>query len=92
MLIRKLGRVPRDAKPWIPVASLGPLIIFGHYDPTATQLWGVPEFLAIKVVITAEKYQEVYDDLIQRLGMNPVGPENSNRYWRRSTGSLRIIR
>ena len=80
MLIRKLGRVPRDSKPWIPVASLGPLIIFGHYDPTATELWGVPEFLAIKVVITAEKYQEVYDDLIQRLRMNPVGPENANEF------------
>ena len=42
MLIRKLGRLPRDARPWIPVASLGPAIIFGHYDPTATELWGVP--------------------------------------------------
>jgi type II secretory ATPase GspE/PulE/Tfp pilus assembly ATPase PilB-like protein len=79
-LVRKLGRVPRELHPWIPVASLGPLIILGHYNPGAQELWGIPEFLVIKMVITAEKYKEIYDDLIQRLRMNPVAQENSNEF------------
>ncbi len=80
MLIRKLGRVPREQHPWIPVSALGPLLIMGHYNPAVTEMWGVPEFLVIRVVITPEKYQEIYDDLIQRLRLNPVAPENANEF------------
>ncbi len=76
VLIRKLGRTPREAHPWIPVANLGPLIIFGHYNPAAQELWGVPEFLTVRVAITPEKYKELYDDLIERLRMSPVSAEN----------------
>ncbi len=80
MIVRKLGRVPREPHPWIPLASMGPLVVLGHYNPAAQELWGIPEFLVIRVVITEEKYKEIYDDLIQRLRMNPVAPENANEF------------
>lgn len=80
LIVRKLGRVPREPHPWIPVASMGPLIIMGHYNPASREMWGVPEFLVLRMVITPDKYKQIYDDLIQRLRMNPVVAENAHEF------------
>jgi type II secretory ATPase GspE/PulE/Tfp pilus assembly ATPase PilB-like protein len=80
VLVKKLGRAPHEPHPWIPVATAGPLLIFGHHDPAAMELWGVPEFLTIRVVLTPDKYKELYDDLIQRLRINPVAAENAYEF------------
>jgi hypothetical protein len=32
-LIRKLGRVPYVADPWLPVTTIGPLLVMAHHNP-----------------------------------------------------------
>ena len=61
---------------WI-VGHVGPLLIMGHYNPASTEMWGVPEFLVIKVVISTEKYKQLHDDLLERVRLNPVNAENA---------------
>ena len=66
--IRKLGRVPYVADPWLPVTVIGPLLVMAHHNPRAGDLWGVPSFLTIRVIITQEQYQSSRKDLVQRFG------------------------
>ena len=32
-LVRLLGRSPQTPAPWLPVATLGPLVIMAHHNP-----------------------------------------------------------
>jgi type II secretory ATPase GspE/PulE/Tfp pilus assembly ATPase PilB-like protein len=75
-LIRKLGRVPYVADPWLPVTTLGPLLVMAHHNPRAADLWGVPPFLTIRVLITQEQYQNTRQDLVQRFGQMPISQSN----------------
>ena len=47
-MVRHLGRLPHTAEPWLPLATLGPLLIVGHYDPASSDTWGLPSFLIIR--------------------------------------------
>lgn len=71
-LVRHLGRLPQAAEPWLPLSTLGPLLIMGHYRPDGTDLWGVPEALVVKVLLTREDYRDVGKDLLGRLGLQPL--------------------
>ena len=55
-MLRKLGRVAEGDAPWVPIGSMGPLIIIAHCDPNSEDTWGIPDLLCVKVVISAEKY------------------------------------
>jgi type II secretory ATPase GspE/PulE/Tfp pilus assembly ATPase PilB-like protein len=74
--IRRLGRVPYVSDPWLPVSTMGPLIIMAHHNPLATDLWGVPPFLTIRVLITAEQYLKTRKDLVQRFGELPIAQQS----------------
>lgn len=76
-LIRKLGRVPYVADPWLPVTTIGPLLVMAHHNPKAGDLWGVPPFLTIRVLITPEQYQNTRKDLVQRFGQMPISQSNT---------------
>lgn len=76
-MIRKLGRVPYVADPWLPVSAIGPLIVMAHHNPKAGDLWGVPPFLTIRVLITQEQYQNTRKDLVQRFGQMPISQSNA---------------
>ena len=71
-ILRKLGRVPSGDFPWIPVGSLGPLIIIAHHDPLNEDSWGIPDILCVKTVINRDKYHCLLDDLLSRLDHNPL--------------------
>ena len=71
-ILRKLGRVPSGDSPWVPVGSLGPLIIIAHYDPENGDTWGIPDILCVKAVIKRDKYRCLLDDLQSRLDHNPL--------------------
>ncbi|MEM7600118.1 MAG: hypothetical protein AAF357_01730, partial [Verrucomicrobiota bacterium] len=53
--LRRLGRFPATDTPWLPVATLGPSLIFAHYAPKSGDMWGVPPSLAIRVAISREQ-------------------------------------
>jgi len=76
-LMRKLGRFPREDDPWLPVATLGPLLIVAHHNPKAVEMWGIPSFLAVRVVISREQYDSVRQDLVSRTTSNPLPQENA---------------
>ena len=76
-LIRKLGRVPYVADPWLPVTTIGPLLVMAHHNPRAGDLWGVPPFLTIRVLVTSEQYQNTRKDLVQRFGQMPISQSNA---------------
>ncbi len=76
-VVRKLGRVPYVADPWLPITMIGPLLVMAHHNPRAGDLWGVPPFLVIRVLITAEQYQNTRKDLVQRFGQMPINQSNA---------------
>src|SRR5580698_1235395 len=50
--VRKLGRLPQSAEPWLPVSTLGPLLVLAHHNHAATDFWGVPRCLTVQILIT----------------------------------------
>lgn len=75
-MVRQLGRLPRTAEPWLPLATLGPLLIVGHYRPDETDFWGLPPFLVIRTLIARSEYVDVGKDLQGRLGIQPMDADN----------------
>jgi len=75
-LVRMLGRVPHVADPWLPLSTMGPLIVMGHYNPRAGDLWGVPPVFTIRVLISQEQYQNTRKDLVHRFGQIPLAQQN----------------
>ncbi len=74
--VRQIGRLPRSAEPWLPVATVGPLVVMSHYRPAEEDFWGVPGFLVIRTLVSREDYVEVGKDLQGRLGMQPMAATN----------------
>ncbi|MBL9154796.1 MAG: type II/IV secretion system protein [Verrucomicrobiales bacterium] len=74
--LRKLGRFPNTNAPWLPVANLGPLLIFAHHNPKTDDLWGVPACFAVKIAISSEQYEAIRKDLVMRLQSNPLPRTN----------------
>ena len=75
-LLRKLGRLATSKEPWLPVGSIGPLLVVGHYKAGEEELWGVPEALTVKILITEEIYKAVHKDLGERLRYKPIPAKN----------------
>ncbi|MEO0413950.1 MAG: GspE/PulE family protein [Verrucomicrobiota bacterium] len=70
-LIRRVGKIPHTAEPWLPVSTLGPLLIFAHHRPTSQDFWGIPEFMAVQVIISKTQYEAIRSDLIARVSAAP---------------------
>ncbi len=75
-LLRRLGRFPHSDNPWLPVATLGPCLVFAHHAPRSADMWGVPPFLAVKIAISQEQYEKIRKDLVMRLSASPLPREN----------------
>ncbi|NRB44986.1 MAG: Flp pilus assembly complex ATPase component TadA, partial [Verrucomicrobiales bacterium] len=71
-LLRKIGRMPSGDEPWIPIGTLGPLLILGHFNPTSDDTWGIPDYLCVKVVISKSSYTTIFEDLQSRLDFKPL--------------------
>jgi type II secretory ATPase GspE/PulE/Tfp pilus assembly ATPase PilB-like protein len=74
--LRKLGRMPQSAEPWLPVATVGPLLVMAHHNPRGGDFWGVPTALTVRVLITQEQYHKTRQDLVARCQQNPLAQEN----------------
>ena len=74
--LRKLGRMPQTAEPWLPVATVGPLLVMAHYNPRAGDLWGVPLALTVRVLISQEQYAKTRQDLVSRCQHTPLAQMN----------------
>ncbi len=75
-LVRLLGRSPRTAAPWLPVATLGPLVIMVHHNPKSEDTWGLPDFLCVKVVVSHQQYERLRKDMVMRITAMPISDAN----------------
>lgn len=75
-LLRRLGRFPHSNTPWLPVTTLGPCLVFAHHAPRSSDMWGVPPFLAVKIAISQEQYENLRKDLVMRFSTSPLPREN----------------
>ncbi len=73
-VFRELGAEwnPEDDQPWLPVGSVGPLLIVGHFNPAITATWAIAECFLIRVLLEEPQYWEYYEDLTQRMQARPL--------------------
>lgn len=71
-LVRRLGRAPVACHPWLPVGTLGPLLIMGHCNPAATDFWGVAEPFRIRVVIGKADYDQLHSQWRTKCQQEPL--------------------
>ena len=76
-LLRLFGRMCRTPEPWLPLGTVGPLIILGHSNPDCRDFWGIPEIFAVKVLLTVDQYQLIREDLFKRLQYKPLPETNA---------------
>lgn len=79
-LLRTFGSPATTPQPWIPLGSLGPLIIMGHYEPTSQDYWQIPQYLIVRVVIHPDQYASIHKDLLNRLALKPLQAHNPNSH------------
>lgn len=75
--LRRLGRFPQTNSPWMPVGTLGPLLIFAHHAPKSGDMWGVPSHMAVRVAISQKQYETLRKDLVMRFSNHPLPKESS---------------
>lgn len=73
-LFRRLSPQPAepDSENWIPIGTLGPLLLCAHYNPSSTNLWGIPVELIIPVLIPQSKYAILQRDFAGRIELQPL--------------------
>ena len=52
-----------NAEPWLPVGSIGPLLILGHYLPPGKQPALLPPWMSGRAMVQEESYRKVAADL-----------------------------
>jgi type II secretory ATPase GspE/PulE/Tfp pilus assembly ATPase PilB-like protein len=60
-------------EPWVPVGTVGPIMVLGHYNPVATEQWNIPDVFCLKVLIEQKHYAGYRDVLQERLTDRPHG-------------------
>lgn len=75
-LLRNLGRNSRSSDPWVPVGTVGPLLIMAHCRAEASDFWGVPKALVIQILIDPGQYDTILKDLYARIGFKPLADTN----------------
>ncbi len=75
-VFRKLARQSDAPSPWMPFGSVGPVLLCAHYDPSAEESWGIPDFLFVKVLVVRSHYEKLAADLLSRLEINPLPTES----------------
>ncbi len=65
-------RHEKEEQPWLPVGSVGPLLIAGHYNPAAATAWGIPDAFTIRVLLSQQQYAGFAAVLAERLQAKPL--------------------
>ncbi len=71
-LFRRLARADDSPAPWLPFGSVGPVLLIAHFDPSATEAWGLPSFLAVRVLVGRSQYLRLMSDVRERLEAVPL--------------------
>lgn len=72
-IFRKLATpTPETAEPWMPICTLGPLLICAHYNPASNQRWGIPAEFILPVLVPRSAYDAYAKDMIERVNFKPL--------------------
>ncbi|MCX7868970.1 MAG: GspE/PulE family protein, partial [Terrimicrobiaceae bacterium] len=71
-VFRKLAVPSTEPEGWLPLGTLGPLIILAHYNPTSGSLWQIPPEFMIPVILTRSAYEILLKDVSERLAFKPL--------------------
>ncbi len=71
-IFRKLAVAMDEEEPWLPLSTVGPLLIVAHYNPVSAALWAIPSEFVIPVVIPQGKYEALAKDIAERLDFKPL--------------------
>ena len=52
-----------ESEPWLPVGSIGPLLILGHYQPPRKQPALLPPWISGRAIVSEEIYRKIAGDL-----------------------------
>jgi len=77
-LFRALAEGTAAEEPWLPVGPLGPLLIVGHYNPAAGDLWGISPDYCIRVLLTQQDYAEFRKLLNERIHSRPLSSQSAH--------------
>jgi type II secretory ATPase GspE/PulE/Tfp pilus assembly ATPase PilB-like protein len=64
----------KEQEPWLPVGTIGPLLILGHYNPAAKPCYGIPHAFTVRVLLEQKQYQGFQEVLEERLRAKPLVP------------------
>jgi type II secretory ATPase GspE/PulE/Tfp pilus assembly ATPase PilB-like protein len=64
----------KEDEPWLPIGTIGPFLIMGHYNPAPKPRWGIPPAYFIGVLVGQKQYKEFESVLAERLQAKPLVP------------------
>ncbi len=71
-IFRRLAVASPDAESWMPLGTVGPLLICAHYNPTSGSMWDIPPEFIIPVIIPQKAYEILRADVEERLNFKPL--------------------
>lgn len=71
-IFRKLAVPSADEEGWLPMGTVGPLLICAHYNPTSGAMWDIPSEFIIPVIIPQDAYKKLFSDVAERLAFKPL--------------------
>lgn len=71
-VFRKLAVPTDDPEPWLPLGTVGPLLICAHYSPACSEFWKIPAEFLVPVLIPRSKYESLLKDVSARLLQAPL--------------------
>lgn len=75
-VFRRLAQGPTVEDAWMPFGTVGPLVLFAHFNPVCPDTWNVPDELSVKVLVPQLQYQALQQDVLGRIGFKPLDRES----------------
>lgn len=86
-------RASDDMLPWLPICSVGPLLVMGHYLPDSTDFQDVPQTFIVKVLVEESQYREMEKIVVAKEGsIEYLEPEPTPKPLERDAALLDIVR
>ncbi len=79
-IFRRLARATDESNPWLPLGTIGPILICAHFDPSAREAWGIPRWLFMPVLVKRDQYEVLRADILARLSFGALPMSNPVEY------------
>lgn len=93
-LLRSMAGGEAGEEPWLPFATLGPLLLLAHYNPLCSNFWNIPSEFCLRFIVPQGQYNMLATDVRSRFDIKPLpekDPLTVSRLCPRSEGLLSIL-